>query len=70
MMVHVPMNVTIDPSAPSTPTYAFQKPRRSNVPNVSSDVPRKKPAPRTPNTGSSQKTRGLWLMSGTSICAV
>jgi hypothetical protein len=39
-------------------------------PKIVSVVPRKKPAPRTPKAGSSQKTTGLWLIKGTSISAV
>ena len=35
-------------------------PERSSAPSL---VPKKKPAPRTPKAGMSQKTSGLWLMN-------
>jgi hypothetical protein len=67
MMVTVPRKVTIEPSAPTTPSLRYQKPRKISVPNSHSVVPRKKLAPRIPNAGISQKTSGLWLMNG-AIC--
>src|ERR1700747_1854433 len=66
MIVTVPTNVAIDPSAPRMPSLLFQNPRNSSVPNVHSEPPKNKVAPRMPSSGYSQKISGPLLINGIS----
>ena len=63
MIVTERRKVTIEPSAPTTPSLRYQKPRKISVPNSHSVVPRKKLAPES-QTRDQPKTSGLWPMNG------
>jgi hypothetical protein len=63
MMATVPMKVSVEPMAPKIPSRLFQNPNNSSAPKVHSETPRNQLAPRTPNTGYSQKISGPLLMN-------
>jgi hypothetical protein len=62
MIVTVITKVTVEPAAPSTPSFLFQNPRNRRVPNTYSDTPRNQLAPRMPKIGYNQKMRGPLLI--------
>ena len=51
MIVVVPTNDAIPPSAPRTPAVLFQNPMNISVPKLHSETPRNQQAPLTPKTG-------------------
>ena len=63
MMATVPMKVSVEPMAPKLPSRLFQNPNNRSAPKVHSETPRNQLAPRTPNTGYSQKIGGPSLMN-------
>src|SRR6266481_8106101 len=69
MIVVVPTNDAIPPSAPRTPAVLFQNPMNISAPKVHSETPRNQQAPLTPKTGYIQAMSGPLLMYGMSACA-
>src|SRR6266481_3481894 len=69
MIVVVPTNDAIPPSAPRTPAVLFQNPMNISAPKVHSETPRNQQAPLTPKTGYIQEMSGPLLMYGMSAWA-
>src|SRR6266481_5579038 len=69
MIVVVPTNDAILPSAPTTPAYLFHHPMNIPTPKFHSETPRNKQAPLTPKTGYIQAMSGPLLMYGMSARA-
>src|SRR5713226_8281870 len=69
MIVVVPTNDAIPPSAPRTPAVLFQNPMNISAPKVHSETPRNQQAPLTPKTGYIQEVSGPLLMYGMSAWA-
>src|SRR5260370_22031431 len=64
MIVVVPTNEPIPPSAPRTPAVLFQNPMNRSAPKVHSETPRNQQAPLIPKTGYIQPMTGPLLMYG------
>src|SRR5216684_768437 len=69
MIVVVPTNDAIPPSAPRTPAVLFQNPMNRSAPKVHSETPRNQQAPLIPKTGYIQAMSGPLLIYGMSASA-
>src|SRR5262245_28136983 len=69
MMVIVPMNVMIEPMAPTIPSFLFQKPEYRSTQVSHSHPPKNRVAPRTPKAGYIQKISGPFSKKGISVSA-